>query len=209
MTELSIAEQDFLANKTKLQIAKQDEANKRNDIANINRHQRDIKSELDKLNQRLTQADHAMANGDMTSDDYIALKRTIADKEYEIEVDGEVLAAQTAALQLLADHSRMLAERLSRQLDAVAGEVKQRALAASVAAGYQHLKTFALAVAAHHLSRHPFALQEKIAQAELAYRIIGEELCKAMFADESEAWLFMVEPSRAKSAIEEIISQSA
>lgn len=209
MTELSIAEQDFLTRKTELQTARQDEANKRNDIAKLNRRQQDIKLELDGLNKRLAQAGQAMANGDMTSDDYIELKRTIADKELESKAVGEALTMQTGALQMLVDHSLMLAERLSRQLDTVAGEVKQRALAATVAAGDQHLKTFALAVAAHHLSRHPFTLQEKTAQAELAYRIIGEELCKSVFADESEAWLFMVEPSRAKSAIEETISQSA
>lgn len=51
------------------------------------------------------------------------------------------------------------------------------------------MKLFALAVAAQQLEGHPYTVKEKSEQAQLAYRIIGEELCKAVFADETEAWL--------------------
>jgi len=209
MTTLSIEEQDFLAKKAELQAAQQDEAKKRREVAELSRQQQDLAAELAALKQRLAQSSQAMANGDMTSHDYIALKRAIADKELECEAAGEVFAAQNNALQLLTNQARMLSERLGRQSRIAAGGLKQRALAASVAAGDQHLKVFALAVAAQYLENHPYTGQDKTEQAELGYRIIGEELCKAVFADENEAWLFMVEPSRAISRIEEIIEQAA
>ncbi|ANE54765.1 MULTISPECIES: hypothetical protein [Methylomonas] len=209
MNSLSTAEQDFLAKKTELQAAQADEANKRREVATLRQRQHDLQTELAALNQRLAQASNALANGDMTSADYIALKRSIADKELECEAASAVFEAQNNALQMLVDHARILAGRLGRHLTDAAAGVKQRALAASVATGEAHLKLFALAVAAQHLERHPYTGQEKSEQAQLAYRIIGEELCKAVFADENEAWLVMVEPSRARIAIEETIEQAA
>lgn len=209
MNPLSTAEQDYLTNKADLQAAQADEANKRREVEMLRQSQHDLQMELAALNQRLAKASNALANGDMTSADYIALKRSIADKELECEAASAVFEAQNNALQMLVDHARILAGRLGRHLTAAAAGVKQRELAASVAAGEAHLKLFALAVAAHHLESHPYTGQEKFEQAQLAYRIIGEELCKAVFADDTAAWLFMVELSRARIAIEEIISQAA
>lgn len=209
MTELSTAEQHYLALKSDLQTAREDEINKRREIATLTQRKQALDAELAGLNQRLAEAGFAMANGDMTSDDYIALKRSIAEQSLDREAIGEVIDMQSDALQRLVDHSRYVADQLGRQLTATAGEIKQRMLGACVEAGAQHLQAFALAVAAHHFNQHPFSSQDKTDQAQLAYRIIGEELCKAVFADEAEAWLVMVEPSRAKSAIEAMIGQAA
>lgn len=209
MTELLTAEQKFLDLKSDLQTAREAEANKRRDVAALNQRKQGLNADLAGLNKRMAQSGLAIANGDMTSDDYIALKRSIAEKELESEAIGEVLDAQNDILQSLIGNAQSAAERLYRQVSVAAGEVKQRALSAGVAGGAKHLKVFALAVAAEHLHKHPFHGQDKTDQAQLGYRIIGEELCKAVFADESEAWLFMVEPSRAKSAIEAMIGQAA
>lgn len=209
MTELSTAEQHYLALKSDLQTAREAEAHKRREVATLNQRHQALKAELADLNQRLAQAGSAMADGDMSSDDYIALKRAIADKALEAEAIGEALTAQTNALQMLADSARFASERLVRQVSVAAVEVKQRALSAGVAAGAEPLKAFVLAIAAEHLHQHPFTGQDKTDQAQLGYRIIGEELCKAVFADETEAWLFLVEPSRAKGAIAAMIGQGA
>jgi hypothetical protein len=209
MSELSIAKQNFLDKKLELQIARQNEAKKRSDIEALNSRKQDLNIELAALNERLAQSSQAMANGDMTSEEYIALKRSIADKGLESESVGEAIKFQSDALQLLINNSRDIGQRLSELLPAVAGEIKQRALAASVAANVDQLKLFAIAVAAENFRNHPFTGPDKNYQAQLGYQILGEELCKAVFADTSESTLFFVEPSRAKSAIEEIINQAA
>ncbi|CAD6880145.1 hypothetical protein [Methylomonas albis] len=209
MNPISNAEQDYLAKKTELEAAQQNEAEKRGDIVKLEQRQNDIESELSDLNQKLKQAGQAMANGDMSSDDYIALKRLIADKNLEREAIGEAIVLQNGALQMLVDHSRNIGHQRWRQLAIAAGEIKQRALASCVEDREQHLKVFVLGVAAHYLNHHPFTGQEKTEQAQLAYQIIGEELCKAVFADEFEAFRIFAEPSLAKSRIEEIISQAA
>lgn len=209
MTELSTAEQNYLALKSDLQAAREDEANKRREIVALEQRRHNLTSELAALNQRLDKSTRAMSDGDMTTDDYLALKRSIADKALETEAVGEALEAQKDALQLLIDNSRNLGERLNRLLPAVAGEIKQRALVAGVAADPDQLKLFVIAAVAEHLRNHPWSIQDKTHQANLGYQILGEELCKAVFAETSESYLFLTEPSRAISAIEEIIGQAA
>ncbi|MDT4328727.1 hypothetical protein ACQE3D_09700 [Methylomonas sp. MS20] len=209
MNPLSNAEQDFLTKKTELQTAREDEASKRREIETLKQRQQQANAALAGLNQRLAQAGVAMANGDMTSDDYIALKRTIAEQELEREALGEVIEIQNAALKRLMEDSRYVSSQMWQQLAAAAGAVKQRALADVIEDREQHLKVFALAVSAHYLTRHPYTSQEKNEQLQWAYSIIGEELCKAVFADESEAIQIFVEPSLALNRIDEIISQAA
>lgn len=209
MTELSTAEQNYLALKSDLQAASEAEANKRKEIVALEQRQHNLTGELDALNRRLDQSRRAMVNGDMTSDDYIALKRSIADKALEAEAVGEVIEAQKDALQQLIDNSRNLGERLYRLLPAAAGEIKQRALVAGVAADPDQLKLFVIAAVAEHLRNHPWSVTDKTHQANLGYQILGEALCKAVFADTSESYLFFIEPSRAISAIEEFIGQAA
>jgi hypothetical protein len=209
MTELSNAEQNFLTKKADLHAALEAEANKHKEMAVLNQRRQDLNAELVGLNQRLKQAGIEMAKGDMTSDDYIALKRTIADKTLEIESISEVLVHQKDALNRLLGDTRMIRDGLSRLITAVAGEIKQRALMAGVADRNQQLKLFALGVTAEHFSYHPSVGSESNYQIMEAYRLIGQELCKAVFTDESEACLFFVEPSRAQSAIEAMIGQAA
>lgn len=209
MIQLSDLEKDYLDQKSKLQASKQDEAQKQEEIDALNEHKDCIQLELSHLNGALSRAKTDMAFGRLSTEDYIALKRSIADKQVEFEAIDEVLIIQANALQRLIDNSNALNRNMNISLIKAAGAVKQRAIAAIRDEVKQHIETLAYATVAHHFVSIPSNGPDATEQINAVYQIIAKELCQEAFSEGQDALRFLTNPLIAKEKVAHMIEAAA
>jgi len=209
MTQLSDLENDYLDRKSQLQASKQNEAKKREEIAELKERKDSIQLELSQLNGKLSRAQTNMAFGQLSTDGYITLKKSIADKQIESEAMDEVLKIQANALQQLIENSNALDREMNSSLKKAAGAVKQRAIAAIRDEVGQHIETLAYATVAHHFGRVPSNGPDATEQINAVYQIIAKELCDEAFSNDKEALRFLINPFIAKEKVAQMIEAVA
>jgi predicted phage tail protein len=207
MNELNLKKRDYLEAKGNADHFSEVLQEKRSEIAEMENELADAKNDLQQLYNRLNTANRDMATGKLSTDQFMELKREIAEKENEINLFSEAIAAQKSGIELInadyRENRREQSEFIKRTAADLSGQFADEVTALSG----DPIKNLIHALIVAKGKNRAFNAQARQRDREAVYLAIGEALCKRAFPNDTGSLDFVPDLFQAKQHIGELIEQ--
>jgi len=207
MNDLNLKKRDYLEAKGNAEHFNEVLQGKRSEIAEMENDLTDAKNVLQQLHSRLNTAHRDMATGRLSTDQFMELKREISEKEYEINIFSEAIAAQKSAIEVITDDYKSNKRGQNEYLKSTATDLSGQFADEVAALAGDPIKNMIHALVASKGKQRAFTALERQRDQEAIYLAIGEALCRRAFPNDTGALEFVPDLLQAKKHVNDLIEQ--
>jgi hypothetical protein len=208
MTKLDLNTRDYLETKGNSEHFGEVLQEKRAEIVDLEEQLAEAKADLQHLHNRLKTASRDMAIGRLSTEQFIELKREIKEKESEIQIFGEAIAAQKSSIEVinldLVGNKRAKNNLFKAVSDELTGQFADEVVSLAV----DPIKNLVHTIVASRGTRTAFNLQDQQRAREAIYLAIGEELCKRAFPAAGGSLNFVPDFYESRKHVDSLIDRS-
>ena len=198
MKELEKNHSEYLQVKSQVNELNQSISGKEAEICELKKVTDEVQGGVNELTVRLSTAPQDMAQGRLSTNDFLALKQALIDKEGELNSLNGAVCAQQSALELLRNNLVEESRWLRRRKGKLVADVTEQITCEIAEAVSEPLKNMACALLASQ--------QIKDKQDDI-YKTIGVELCKKVFGERSKFKAQLPPITEARLRVDELIGK--
>lgn len=207
MTKLDLNKRDYLETKGNAEYFGDVLQEKRSEIVELEEQLAEAKAELQDLHNRLKTSSRDMAIGRLSTEQFMELKRQVNDKETEIQIFGEAIAAQKSSIEVINLNLVGNKRAKSSLLKAVSDNLTEKFAGEVVSQAGDSIKKLVHTLVASRGTRTAFKLQDQQRAREAIYLAVGEELCKRAFPAAGGSLNFIPDYFEARNYVDGLIDR--
>jgi chromosome segregation ATPase len=185
MNELNLKKRDYLEAKGNAEHYSEILQEKKSEIAELEADLADAQNELKELQNRLATSNREMAIGRLSTDQFMELKREIAEKENKVNILTEAVSAQKGAMAMINDDHNINRKDQNEFLKRTAKDLSGQFADDIAALAGDRIQDLTHALVTSKGKSRAFTSQERQRDREAIYLAIGEALCRRVFPNDT------------------------
>jgi chromosome segregation ATPase len=207
MNDLNLKKRDYQEAKGNMEHYGERRQEKQAEIAELEADLDYARDQLKELQSRLATANRDMATGRLSTDQFMELKREIAEKETQVKLLGEAIATQKGALAIINEDYHNNRRNQHVWLKRSAADLGEQFADEVAALAGDRIQDLAQALVVSSGKSGGFSASERQRNREFVYQAIGEALCRRVFPNEKRSLDFIPDLLQARQHIGELIEQ--
>ena len=190
---------DYFSKKTGIESLKKNMAEKEEEVKELNRELSIHQQRVSEIEKNLQDADRKMANGLLSTDDFMALKKEFYDKQHWLKTLNDAIELQSQAVKLIYADINGDKRDLSQLRKFVANDLAEQYMDEFIALAGEPLKKLAMVMLS--------AQQHARFTGSGFYPVLGEKLCKKIFTNQEGEFTGTPDNFKAIQEVEQIINE--